>query len=231
MKAILIGAAASLTVVFAHSITAANAYASANEGQVIDQSNAESFTASTLVQAWNIVAEQEPELFKPVNRFPTKSAGLKRFESMCVTLKGLHDSGEKIAVAVIGSAPKTKQAKPNTERRPTPVVAGKSIPKERWRREKYKEPSKVSYAPRSGSLQEKMAKLLTRTRSGELTGITAEKFCETVNGYEESKGKVPWEPSSMWSSLNYLFVSQKGYGMRFTGTHIMLIEAADHRVS
>jgi len=228
MKAILIGAAASLSVVFAHDMLSAVNFANENNGVVIDASNAEHFAASELVAAWNVVAEQEPELFKTVNRFATKAAAFKRFDSMCVNLSGLQEGGEKINVTVVGK--NAKKPKQQSGVRPSPVVAGKPVPKERWRREKYTAPGKTSYAPRKNSLQEKMMKLLTRTRSGNLVGVTAEKFCEDTNAFSPN-ANVKWTPSNMWSQLNYLFVSQKGYGLKFNGTHIMLIEAEDHRAA
>lgn len=218
MKAILI-IGVDISIVFARTQADALDYAEKNDGIVIDEENSDKFSNPELVQGYNSVAELEPEIFRQVNRFTSKTIGLQRVNSMCVRVENLLDYGEKVNVTVVGSKPV-----------PKPTIVRR---KERWRREKYTPPGPVSYAPRKGSLQEKMVKILTKHRKGELVGVTAEKFCADTNEFSGLRAdkNVLWAPSNMWSQLNYLFVTQKGYGMRFNGTHIMLIESEQHRVA
>ena len=102
---------------------------------------------------------------------------------------------------------------------PTPAVRPSA---ERWRKAKRVEPGRVAYRPRAGSKQDKMYGMLTAD-----AGVTPEAFCHVMNTLEGGSDK--WTASSIWSSLNYLFVTLKGYGLEFDGQVFRLLRPADER--
>lgn len=105
-------------------------------------------------------------------------------------------------------------------------AAGEGSKVERWRTPKRREPSKVCYKPRPGSKQAVAYELLTRKG-----GIRVEDFCSEMSKLDTSgKNTTEWkEPGTIWGGLNYLFVSQKGYGLEFDGERIRLIIGAEER--
>jgi hypothetical protein len=91
---------------------------------------------------------------------------------------------------------------------------------ERWRTPKRREPSKRCYKPRPGSKQDAAYKLLTKEG-----GIRVEDLCAEMSKLDKlGKNNTEWkEPGTIWGSLNYLFVAQKGYGLDFDGERIRLL--------
>lgn len=91
---------------------------------------------------------------------------------------------------------------------------------ERWRTPKRREPSKRCYMPRPGSKQDAAYKLLTQEG-----GIRVEDLCTEMSKLDTvGKNSTEWkEPGTIWGSLNYLFVTQKGYGLDFDGERIKLL--------
>lgn len=91
---------------------------------------------------------------------------------------------------------------------------------ERWRTPKRREPSKRCYMPRPGSKQDTAYKLLTQEG-----GIRVEDLCTEMSKLDTvGKNSTEWkEPGTIWGSLNYLFVTQKGYGLDFDGERIKLL--------
>lgn len=106
----------------------------------------------------------------------------------------------------------------------TPAVAAAPAPKpEAWRKPKHLNASKVAYRPRADSVQARQYALLTQEG-----GITLEAFC-AAGPSTGTKDKSFLSPAGVWSGLNYLFVSLKGYGLDFDGTHIRLLVPGDER--
>lgn len=95
---------------------------------------------------------------------------------------------------------------------------------ERWRTPKRREPSKRCYMPRPGSKQDVAYKLLTQEG-----GIRVEDLCTEMSKLDKAgKNSTEWkEPGTIWGSLNYLFVTQKGYGLDFDGERIRLLVGKD----
>lgn len=95
---------------------------------------------------------------------------------------------------------------------------------ERWRTPKRREPSKRCYMPRPGSKQDKAYQLLTQEG-----GIRVEDFCAKMRALDTAgKNSTEWkEPGTIWGGLNYLFVTQKGYGLDFDGERIRLLIGAE----
>jgi len=105
---------------------------------------------------------------------------------------------------------------------PTPPVA----PAERGRNPKRAQPAKIADRPRSGSQQRAAYELLTSPDYPE--GIEAQTFCDLMNPWVKP-GATPWTPANTWGFLNYLLVSQKGYGLSFDGTRFRLLVPKDER--
>lgn len=97
---------------------------------------------------------------------------------------------------------------------------------ERWRTPKSRPASKICYKPRPGSKQAKAYELLTQDES-----ILVEDFCSEMSKLDTSgKNSTEWkEPGTIWGGLNYLFVTQKGYGLEFDGERIRLIIGEEER--
>lgn len=95
---------------------------------------------------------------------------------------------------------------------------------ERWRTPKRREPSKRCYMPRPGSKQDQAYQLLTQEG-----GIRVEDFCSAMAALDkDGKNSTEWrEPGTIWGGLNYLFVTQKGYGLEFDGERIRLLKGAE----
>lgn len=95
---------------------------------------------------------------------------------------------------------------------------------ERWRTPKRREPSKRCYMPRPGSKQDVAYQLLTQEG-----GIRVEDLCKKMAALDKSgKNTTEWkEPGTIWGSLNYLFVTQKGYGLEFDGERIRLLKGKE----
>lgn len=103
-------------------------------------------------------------------------------------------------------------------------ASGEGSKVERWRTPKRREPSKRCYMPRPGSKQDTAYKLLTQKG-----GIRVEDFCTQMSALDTSgKNTTEWkEPGTIWGGLNYLFVTQKGYGLNFDGERIELLIGAE----
>lgn len=103
-------------------------------------------------------------------------------------------------------------------------ASGEGSKVERWRTPKRREPSKRCYMPRPGSKQDVAYKLLTQEG-----GIRVEDFCAQMSALDTSgKNTTEWkEPGTIWGGLNYLFVTQKGYGLEFDGKRIRLLKGVE----
>lgn len=104
------------------------------------------------------------------------------------------------------------------------AAAASSPPVERWRTPKRRDPSKRCYMPRPGSKQDKAYQLLTQEG-----GIRVEDFCKKMASLDkDGKNSTEWrEPGTIWGGLNYLFVTQKGYGLEFDGERIRLLKGKE----
>jgi hypothetical protein len=154
---------------------------------------------------------------------PVAVAGPATPQADALDVLGLSGDTKAAIMAVLGLSGDTKAAIKSTDAHqpPTPPVA--STPRELWRRAKTIKPSKISYRPKAGSVQAQMYTLLTATPP-----VTIEAFCAAMPA-TGTKDKVFLTPPRAWSRLNYLFVTQKGYGLDFDGTHIRLLVPTDER--
>lgn len=188
--------------------TDAKKFAKENNGTALLTEDApEELSTAELLAGFNCLHKFEPELFPFVARFSSKNDGYKRILRAIVRLKGLRDGGEKINVILVGE--KAKKA---------PAPKGP-----RWKRPKEYKPAKVCYKPRPKSLQEEFYEKLTQEG-----GIEIREYCDFVNG-KCPKLRAPKTPSNVWSGLVYMFVSQKGYGLKFDGERLYLIPAEIER--
>lgn len=126
----------------------------------------------------------------------------------------------------IAPAPKTVKESPAPAPKPSPApapAAPAAAGTPRWARPKDERPAKIAYKPRPGSSQAQMYDLLTQPG-----GIDINKFCAAMVK-AGIKDKTLHTPPSVWSCLRYLFVTSKGYGLSFDGTHIQLLVPKDER--
>lgn len=118
------------------------------------------------------------------------------------------------------------------EEKPAPALKPSPTPKAtapaaagspRWARPKKEAAAKVAYRPKTGSIQEQMYQWLTQPG-----GIPIEEFCQRAKA-TGMRDRSFFVPQSVWSGLRYLFVTSKGYGLSFDGSHIQLLIPADER--
>ncbi len=144
-----------------------------------------------------------------VNRFSDTKAALRR-------TWGILEKYEAEFTNAVGEAPGGAAPQEAPKQEPK-QAAPATTTGERWRTPKSRPASRRCYAPRPGSKQAVAYGLLTRKG-----GIGVEEFCREMNKAIPDN-KVPWEPANTWGSLNYLFVTQKGYGLKFDGERIELL--------
>lgn len=120
--------------------------------------------------------------------------------------------------------PSERAAKQDKAETPAPAASAPANTVERWRTPKRREPSKRCYMPRPGSKQDKAYQLLTQPE-----GIRVEDLCTEMSKLDTvGKNSTEWkEPGTIWGSLNYLFVTQKGYGLDFDGERIKLLKGKE----
>lgn len=180
-----------------------------------------------LVELYNLVSSNLGR--GRVKRFATPAAGVKRTWKLLEEYDNEGPAEE--APAPKADKPKqvelseTEKASIKTEAKDR-KAAGEGSKVERWRTPKSRPASKVCYKPRAGSKQAKAYELLTRKG-----GIKVEDFCSEMSKLDTAgKNTTEWkEPGTIWGGLNYLFVSQKGYGLEFDGERIKLIIGAEER--
>lgn len=107
--------------------------------------------------------------------------------------------------------------------RPERKEAASEVQSDRWRRVKREEPQKVAYRPLPGSVQDGLYQLLTASPA-----LTMEEYCARASELNTSDRTLFVAPQ-VWGALRYLFVTKRGYGLDFDGTHIRLIVPADER--
>lgn len=162
-----------------------------------------------------------------VNRFATPAAGVKRTWKLLEEYEAEGPAGAEEAPKKEAAKPKAQKPKAELSEQEKAGIKEEAQSRkaststvERWRTPKRREPSKRCYMPRPGSKQDTAYKLLTQEG-----GIRVEDFCAKMSALDTSgKNTTEWkEPGTVWGGLNYLFVTQKGYGLDFDGERIRLL--------
>ena len=181
-------------------------------------------TGGQMVALYNATAAELNTGLNPVNRFATKEAAVKRLMANITDLwelrretakaKAKSVPAAKITANANAAAKKVREAKASTGPR-----------KELWRRVKEEKVSKVAYRPKEGSVQDGLYKLLTK-----LEPMTMEAYCEGAKQLK-TRDATLFTPAQVWGALRYLFVTKRGYGLKFDGTRIWLVVPADERAA
>jgi hypothetical protein len=157
-----------------------------------------------------------------VNRFATKDAGIKR---LMANITDLWELRREVAKTKAKAVPAQKiTASANAAAKAKAKTSGGST-KELWRKVKEEAPSKVAYRPKEGSVQDGLYKLLTK-----LEPMTMEAYCEGAKKLK-TRDATLFTPAQVWGALRYLFVTKRGYGLKFDGTRIWLVVPADERAA